>query len=56
MIRCNIFILSHNNTEKCGWSMPATIKKTSQGIKSECMAWFLLPFTEHDEYLKDLAA
>ncbi|KAF9642422.1 hypothetical protein BDM02DRAFT_3193291 [Thelephora ganbajun] len=53
VIRWDIFILSHNDAKKCGWSMPATIKKTSHGIKSEYMARFLLPFSEHNKYLKD---
>ncbi|KAF9642396.1 hypothetical protein BDM02DRAFT_3133119 [Thelephora ganbajun] len=35
VIRQDIFILSHNDTKKRGWLMPATIKKTSRGIKSE---------------------
>ena len=53
VIRRDIFILSHNDAKKRGWSMPATIKKTSRGIKSECTAQFLLPFTERDVYLED---
>lgn len=52
-IRRDIFILSHDDAEKRGWSMPANIEKTSCGIKSECTARFLLPFAERDKYLKD---
>jgi len=52
VIRWDIFILSHDDAEKRGWSMPATIEKTSRGIKSECTARFLLPFTERDKYLE----
>lgn len=53
VIRRDIFILSHNDAERCGWSVPVTIEKTSRGIKSECTALFLLPLTEHDKYLED---
>ncbi|KAF9643823.1 hypothetical protein BDM02DRAFT_3191156 [Thelephora ganbajun] len=49
----DIFILSHDDAKKRGWSMPATIEKTSHGIKSEYTARFLLPFSERDKYLKD---
>ena len=52
-IRREILTLSHNDAERRGWSVPATIEKTSHGIKSECTARFLLPFTERDEYLRD---
>ena len=55
VIRRDIFILSHNDAEKRGWSVPATIEKTNHGIKSECTAQFLLPFTERDKYLEDPA-
>ena len=53
MIRRDIFILSHNDAEKRGWSVPATIEKANHGIKSECTARFLLPFTEREKYLED---
>jgi len=53
VIRHDIFILSHDDAQKRSWSMPAMVEKTSRGIKSECTAQFLLPFTEHDKYLKD---
>ena len=49
----DIFILALNDAKGRGWSMPATIKKTSRGIKSECTARFLLPFAEHEKYLQD---
>jgi len=52
-IRRDILILSHNDAEKRGWSMPMTLEKTNRGIKSECTARFLLPFTERDKYLDD---
>jgi len=52
-IRREIVTLSRNDAEKRGWSMPATIEKTNRGIKSECTARFLLPFTEREKYLKD---
>ena len=52
-IRNEIFILSHDDARKCGWTMPATIKKSRCGIKSDCTARFLLPFSERNEYLKD---
>ncbi|KAF9642730.1 hypothetical protein BDM02DRAFT_3192787 [Thelephora ganbajun] len=55
IIRWDIFILSHNDAKKRGWSMPAMIEKTSCGIKSEFTAQFLLPFSEHNKYLKDPA-
>jgi hypothetical protein len=55
VIRRDIFILSHDDAKKRGWSMPATIEKTSRGIKSEYMAPFLLPFKERDKYLQDPA-
>ena len=53
VIRQDIFILAHNDAEKRGWSMLAMIEKTNRGIKSECTARFLLPFTERGKYLKD---
>ena len=52
-IRNEIFVLSHDDTEKRGWSMPATIEKSRCGIKSDSTARFLLPFSEREEYLKD---
>lgn len=52
-IRREILTLSRNDAERRGWSVPATIEKTSRGIKSECTARFLLPFTERDEYLRN---
>ncbi|KAF9643155.1 hypothetical protein BDM02DRAFT_3192109 [Thelephora ganbajun] len=55
VIQRDISILSHNDAKKCGWSMPATIEKTSHDIKSEFTAQFLLPFSECDKYLKDPA-
>ena len=55
VIRRDIFILSHNDAEKRGWSVPATIEKTSRGIKSDCTAQFILPFIERENYLKDPA-
>ena len=55
VIQRDIFILSHDDAERRGWSMPATIEKISHGIKSECTARFLLPFTERDKYLEDPA-
>ena len=56
VIRRDIFILSHNDAKKHGWSMPAAIEKTNRGIKSECTARFLLPFTEREKYLDDPAS
>ena len=56
VIRRDIFILSHNNAKKRGWSMPAAIEKTNHGIKSECTARFLLPFTEREKYINDPAS
>ena len=55
MIRQDIFILSRDDAERRGWSMPATIEKTNRGIKSECTVRFLLPFAERDKYLKNPA-
>ena len=55
MIRRDIFILSRDDAERRGWSMPATIEKTNRGIKSECTARFLLPFAERDKYLENPA-
>ncbi|KAF9784523.1 hypothetical protein BJ322DRAFT_1109240 [Thelephora terrestris] len=55
-IRSDIFILSHDDAEKRGWSMPAAIEKTNRGIKSESTARFLLPFAERNKYLEDPAA
>lgn len=55
VIRRDIFILSHNDAERRGWSMPATIEKANRGIKSECTARFLLPFEEREKYLDDPA-
>jgi hypothetical protein len=52
-IRNAIFSLSLSNAKKHGWSMPATIKKASRGIKSKYMAQFFLPFAERKEYLKN---
>lgn len=52
-IRRDIFILSHNDAERRGWSMPATIEKANRGIKSDCTARLLLPFTERKKYLKN---
>lgn len=52
-VRNKIFILSHDNAKKCGWVKPDTIKKSRCGIKSDCITWFLLPFSEHKNYLKD---
>ncbi|KAF9649592.1 hypothetical protein BDM02DRAFT_3229397 [Thelephora ganbajun] len=37
VIQWDIFILSHDDTKKHSWSMPAMIEKTSCGIKSEFM-------------------
>ena len=45
VIRGDIFVLSHNDAKKHGWLMPAVIGKADRGIKSECTARFLLPFT-----------
>lgn len=53
VVRRDIFILSHDDTKKRGWSIPLMIGKSSHGIKSESTAQFLLPFAERDEYLKD---
>ena len=55
VIRQDIFILSHDDAKKRGWLMPAAIEKTNCGIKSECTARFLLPFTEREKYLDDPA-
>ena len=54
-IRTNILILSRDDAEKHGWSMPATIEKSKCGIKSKCTALFILPFQERVEYLEDPA-
>jgi hypothetical protein len=53
VIRRDIFVLSHDDAKKRGWSVPATIEKTGRGIKAECTARFLLPFAERNAYLKD---
>jgi hypothetical protein len=55
-IRNEIFILSHDDARGRGWTMPATIEKSRCGIKSDCTARFLLPFSERENYLKDPAA
>ena len=55
VIRRDIFILSHDDAEKRGWSMPAVIEKTNRGIKSESTARFLLPLAEREKYLDDPA-
>lgn len=55
MIRHNIFTLSHDDAKRRGWTMPAIIDKANCGIKSECTAQFLLPFTERVKYLDDPA-
>lgn len=52
-IRSDIFILSHDDAKKRGWTMPTTIEKGSRGIKSKETALFLLPFIEREKYLKD---
>ena len=52
-IRNEIFILSHDDAKRRGWTMPATIEKSGCGIKSDCTARFLLPFNERENYLKD---
>jgi hypothetical protein len=52
-IRRDIFVLSHDDAKKRGWSMPVMIKKGDRGIKSSETARFLLPFDERDKYLKD---
>ena len=52
-VRNEIFILSHNDAEKHGWTMPATIEKSKCGIKSDSTARFLLSFSERTNYLKD---
>lgn len=56
VIRRDILVLSQDDAEKRGWSMPAMIKKADRGIKSECTARFLLPFTEREKYLEDPAS
>ena len=56
MIRNNILVLSHNDAKEHGWSMPAMLKKSDRGIKSECTARFLLPFAERSKYLADPAS
>lgn len=53
VIRRDIFILSHDDAKKRGWSIPLTIEKSSRGIKSESTARFLLPFAERDKYLEN---
>ena len=52
-VRNEIFILSHDDAEKRGWTMPATIEKSKCGIKSDSTARFLLSFSERTNYLKD---
>jgi len=53
LIQHNILLLSHNDTKKRSWAMPAMIEKVDRGIKSESTVQFLLPFTEHVKYLED---
>lgn len=52
-IRNHIFVLSHNDAKKRGWSMSIEIDKGSRGIKSSETARFLLPFDERKKYLED---
>ena len=53
VIRRDVFILSHDDAKKRGWSIPLMIEKSSRGIKSESTARFLLSFAERDKYLED---
>ncbi|KAF9786832.1 hypothetical protein BJ322DRAFT_1019413 [Thelephora terrestris] len=54
-IRREIFILSHDDAKKRGWSMPAMIEKSGRGIKTEFTARFILPLVEREKYLQDPA-
>lgn len=52
-IRNDIFILSHNDAATRGWSMPGMLEKSMCGIKSDCTARFLLPFSERKKYTEN---
>ena len=52
-VKSNIFVFAHDDANKRGWSMPATLNKPDCGIKSDATAQFFLPLADRDKYIKD---